>query len=61
MAKKEVREISESEIYYFSRSTTQNFLRRPTMVANIFEDFEPPSKKFLISVTKYLKLILVFT
>ena len=37
----------KSEIYRFSRFGTQNFLRRPTMVANIFEDFEPPSKKFL--------------
>ena len=37
-----------SEIYRFSRSTTQHFcLRRETMVANIFEDFEPSSKKFL--------------
>ena len=30
-----------------SRSAFQNPLRRSTMVANIFEDFEPPSKKFL--------------
>ena len=37
----------KSEIYRFSRFATQSFLRRPTMVANIFEDFEPPSKKFL--------------
>ena len=36
-----------SEIYSFSRSATQNFLHRSTMVADIFEDFEPPSKKFL--------------
>ena len=31
-----------TETYLFSRSLTQNFIRRPTMVANIFEDFEPP-------------------
>ena len=37
----------ESEIYSFSCSVTRNFLCRSTMVANIFEDFEPPSKKFL--------------
>ena len=36
----------ESEIYRFSRSITQNILRRPTMV-DIFGDFQPPSKKFL--------------
>ena len=36
-----------SGIYRSSRSTTQNFLRRPTMVTNTFEDFEPSSKKFL--------------
>ena len=35
------------EIYRLSCSTTPNFLRRPTMVADIFEDFEPPSKEFL--------------
>ena len=37
----------KSEIYHFNRFATQNFLRRPTMLANIFEDSEPPSKKFL--------------
>ena len=37
----------ESEIYRLSCSTIPNFLRRPTMVTDIFEDFEPPSKKFL--------------
>ena len=36
-----------SKIYRFSRSATQNFIRRPTIVADIFEDFEPPSKKFI--------------
>ena len=36
-----------SEIYRFSCSATQNFIPRPAMVADIFEDFEPPSKKFL--------------
>ena len=36
-----------SEIYRLSRSTTQNFLCRPTMVADISEYFESPSKKFL--------------
>ena len=35
------------EIYRFSRSATQNFLRWPAMVTEIFKDFEPPSKKFL--------------
>ena len=36
-----------SEIYHSSRSTTQIFLPQPTVVADIFEDFEPPSKKYL--------------
>ena len=36
-----------SEIYRFNRSLTQNFLRRLTSVADIFEDFERPSKDFL--------------
>ena len=36
-----------SEIYRFSCSATQNFLRRPTTVAGIFNNFEPPSKKYL--------------
>ena len=36
-----------SEIYRFRRSLTQNFLRRPSMVADIFEDFVPPFKNFL--------------
>ena len=36
-----------SEIYRFSCSAAQNFILQPTMVANIFEEFEPPSKKFL--------------
>ena len=36
-----------SEIYRLSCSTNPNFFPRPTMVTNIFEDFEPPSKKFL--------------
>ena len=35
------------EIYRLSGSTTPNFLRWPTMVTDIFENFEPPSKKFL--------------
>lgn len=34
------------EIYCFRRFTTQNFIRQSNMVADIFEDFEPP-KKFL--------------
>ena len=38
------------EIYRLSCSTTQNFLRRPTMWADIFEDFQPPSKKFLATL-----------
>ena len=33
------------KLYRFSRYATQNFLRRPTMVAVIFKDFKPPSKK----------------
>ena len=37
----------ESEIYRFSCSATQNFIPRSAMVADIFEEFEPPSKKFL--------------
>ena len=38
----------ESEIYRLSCSTIPpTFLRRPPMVTDIFEDFEPPSKKFL--------------
>ena len=36
-----------SEINRFSHSASPNFLRQLTMVADIFEDFEPPSKKFL--------------
>ena len=36
-----------SEIYPLSCSTTSNFLCQPTMVIDIFEDFEPPSKNFL--------------
>ena len=31
-----------SEFYRSSYSAIQSFLRRPTMVAEIFEDFEPP-------------------
>ena len=34
-------------MYGFSRSLTQNFLCRPTMVPDILEDFEPPAKNFL--------------
>ena len=33
-----------SEIYCFSRSATPNFNPRPNMLANVFEDFQPPSK-----------------
>ena len=36
-----------SKIYRFSCSATQNFIPRLTVVADIFDDFEPPSKKFL--------------
>ena len=36
-----------SKIYRFSRPTTENFLHQATMVADIFEDFELPPKKFL--------------
>ena len=35
------------EIYHFSRSATQHFVHKRTMVANIFEEFELPPKKFL--------------
>ena len=38
-----------SKIYRLSCSTTPNFLLFPTMVTNIFEDFELPSKKFLVT------------
>ena len=34
-------------IYRFSHSVTQNFFLWPTMVADIFKDFDLPSKKFL--------------
>ena len=40
--------------YRSSHSTTQNFFRRSTMVANIFEGFEPPSKKFLDTPLLYI-------
>ena len=51
-AKKERLEYTKSywkgfEIYGFSSSGTHSFLRRLTMVADIFKDFEPPCKKFL--------------
>ena len=36
-----------SEIYRFNRSSTQNFLRKPSTAADIFEEFEPPPKNFL--------------
>ena len=54
----------ESQFYRFSRSTTQNFLRRSTMLVNIFEDFESPSKKFLATplvftfFSKYLQIMI---
>ena len=38
---------SHWKIYRFSCSTTQNFLSWSTTVANIFENFESPSKKVL--------------
>ena len=45
----------KSEIYRFFRFLTPNFLFRPTIVAEIFEDFEPPSKNFLaMSLSKYI-------
>ena len=43
------------EIYRFSPSTTQNCLRRPTMLANIFEGFEPPSNKFLAALLNFFR------
>ena len=36
-----------SEPYRFSRFAIQNFLQRPTLVPDVSEDFETPSKKFL--------------
>ena len=42
-----------SKIYRFSRSATQIFLRWRTMVADISEDFEPPSKKFIVAPLDY--------
>ena len=36
-----------SEIYHFSRSATQNILRRPAIVTDIFEEFQQPFQKFL--------------
>ena len=36
-----------SDICHLSCSTIPNLLCRPTMVIEILEDFEPPSKKFL--------------
>ena len=35
-----------SKIYRFSCSATENFIPRPTVVADIFDDFESPSKNF---------------
>ena len=36
-----------SQMYRFSRRATQIFVRRPTIVADISDNFEPPSNKFL--------------
>ena len=36
-----------SQIYRFSRRATQIFVRRPIIVADISDNFEPPSNKFL--------------
>ena len=57
MAKKDRLEYAKShwkgfEIYRYSRSVAQNFFCRSTMVADIFEDFEPPSEKFLATPLK---------
>ena len=41
------------EIYRFSCSATQHFIPRPTMLADIFEEFEPLSKKFLATPPAY--------
>ena len=49
-------------MYRFSRSLTQNFVCRTTMVADVFEDFEPPSKHFLatpLSIFRIRKHILI--
>ena len=43
-----------SEIYRLSCFTTPNFLRRSTMVTDNFEDFEPPSKKFLATSLSWI-------
>ena len=46
-----------SEIYRFSRSATQNFLGRPTMVTDISQDFELPSKKFLATPLSWINVL----
>ena len=38
-----------SEFCRFNRSVTKNFLRLSTMVNDIFEDFEPPFEKLLVT------------
>lgn len=43
-----------SEIYGFSRFLTLNFLRQPNIVADIFEDIEPPSKNFIATTLKVI-------
>ena len=61
MAKKDRLEYKKShwkgsKIYRFSCFVTRNFLCRSTMVADIFEDLEPPSKKFLATPLSFLTL-----
>ena len=43
-----------SEIYRFSRFLTLNFLRQSNIVADIFEDIEPPSKNFIATTLKVI-------
>ena len=43
-----------SEIYRFSRFLTLNFLHQPNIVADIFEDIEPPSKNFIATTLKVI-------
>ena len=46
----------KSEIHCFSRSTTQSVLVQPNMVADISDNFKPPSKKVLATTWGYMLL-----
>ena len=51
-----------SEFYRFSCSGSQNILRRPTTVADIFKGIEPPSKKCLATSLIYIYIyIYIYT